>query len=46
MSSFLRYLFHTVINDGLIYLCMADKEMGKTIPYAFLHEVSFFDNCC
>ena len=42
ISSFFRYLFHTVINDGLVYLCMADKDMGKTIPYAFLHEVSSF----
>jgi len=33
------YHFHVIIEDGLIYLCIADASLGKRIPYAFLHEV-------
>ena len=28
-----------VVDDGLIFLCMADEEFGKRQPYAFLEEV-------
>ncbi|XP_065669035.1 vesicle-associated membrane protein 7 isoform X2 [Hydra vulgaris] len=34
-----QYLFHLIIDDGLIYLCMADKDMGKIVPYNYLNEI-------
>ncbi|EDO43738.1 predicted protein [Nematostella vectensis] len=33
------YQFHVIVEDGLVYLCMADKEFGKKDPYAFLEEI-------
>lgn len=38
----LSYHFHVIVDDGLIYLCMADEDFGKRQPYAFLEEVTFF----
>ena len=34
------YHFHVIVNDGIIFLCMADEDFGKRQPYAFLEEVS------
>ena len=28
-----------IVNDGIIFLCMADEDFGKRQPYAFLEEV-------
>lgn len=36
---FSSYHFHVIVDDGIIYLCMADEEFGKRQPYAFLEEV-------
>ena len=36
---FSSYHFHVIVDDGLVYLCMADEEFGKRQPYAFLEEV-------
>lgn len=33
------YHFHVIVDDGIIYLCMADEEFGKRQPYAFLEEI-------
>lgn len=33
------YHFHVIVDDGLIYLCMADEDFGKRQPYAFLEEI-------
>jgi len=33
------YHFHVVVDDGLIFLCMADEDFGKRQPYAFLEEI-------
>lgn len=30
-----------IVDDGLVYLCMADEDFGKRQPYAFLEEVTF-----
>lgn len=32
-------VFHIVVENGLIYMCAADTEMGKRQPYAFLNEI-------
>ncbi|XP_076824486.1 uncharacterized protein LOC143470317 [Clavelina lepadiformis] len=32
-------LFHTVTNEGLVYLCASDKDMGRRVPYLFLEEL-------
>jgi len=34
-----RYLFHYISEDGLVYLCMADEEFGRRIPFAFLDDI-------
>ena len=28
-----------IVEDGIVYLCMTDEELGKRRPYAFLEEV-------
>lgn len=33
------YHFHVIVDDGLIFLCMADEDFGKRQPYAFLEEI-------
>lgn len=33
------YHFHVIVDDGLVYLCMADEDFGKRQPYAFLEEI-------
>lgn len=32
-------VFHVMVDNGLIYLCAADRDMGKRQPYAFLSEI-------
>ena len=34
-----KYVFHYICENGLIYLCMADESMGKTIPFKFLDDI-------
>lgn len=34
-----RYLFHTVVENGIVYLCCASTEFGREKPYAFLTEI-------
>lgn len=36
---FSSYHFHVIVDDGLVYLCMADEDFGKRQPYAFLEEI-------
>jgi len=36
---FCRFLIHTIIEDGLCYLCIAHRDMGRRTPYLFLEEV-------
>ncbi|KAK3699098.1 hypothetical protein QZH41_008895, partial [Actinostola sp. cb2023] len=33
------YQFHVIVEDGLVFLCMAEKEFGMTQPYGFLEEI-------
>jgi len=34
-----RHIFHYVVDDGISYLCLADEEFGRRIPFAFLEDV-------
>lgn len=34
-----RYIFHYIVDDGITYLCMADEETGRRIPFAFLEDI-------
>eukprot|EP00732_Lithocolla_globosa_P006534 Lithocolla_globosa_v1_NODE_7658_length_917_cov_25.230858.p1 type:complete len:236 gc:universal NODE_7658_length_917_cov_25.230858:842-135(-) len=34
-----RYLFHYIAEDGLVYMCMADEEFGRRVPFAFLEDI-------
>jgi len=34
-----RHIFHYIVEDGLTYLCMADEEFGRRIPFAFLDDI-------
>eukprot|EP01112_Ceratiomyxa_fruticulosa_P007955 TRINITY_DN206_c0_g1_i1.p1 TRINITY_DN206_c0_g1~~TRINITY_DN206_c0_g1_i1.p1 ORF type:complete len:255 (+),score=45.25 TRINITY_DN206_c0_g1_i1:206-970(+) len=34
-----RHIFHYIVEDGMTYLCMADEEFGRRIPFAFLEDV-------
>ena len=35
-----RYLFHYVSENGIVYLCMADEEFGRRVPFNFLEDIS------
>lgn len=39
-------VFHVMVDNGLIYLCAADRDMGKRQPYAFLSEVIHWPVSC
>lgn len=34
-----RYVFHCVVDDGLIYLCLTDEDFPRRIPFAFLEDI-------
>ncbi|KAN0036517.1 hypothetical protein ACTFIV_001815 [Dictyostelium citrinum] len=34
-----KYIFHYLVSDTLTYLCMADEEFGRRIPFTFLDDV-------
>ncbi|KAJ1970559.1 hypothetical protein H4R35_005793 [Dimargaris xerosporica] len=34
-----RYLFHYICQDGIVYMCMADDQFGRRIPFTFLEEI-------
>eukprot|EP01135_Chromosphaera_perkinsii_P002689 Nk52_evm57s226 gene=Nk52_evmTU57s226 len=34
-----RYLFHYIVDDGIVYLCMAESEFGRKIPFALLEDI-------
>lgn len=37
--AFEEWLFHYVSEEGFVYLCVADGEGGRRLPFAFLSEV-------
>ncbi|CAO1631214.1 unnamed protein product [Jaminaea pallidilutea] len=37
--AFEDWLFHYVSEDGFVYLCVADGQGGRRLPFAFLSEV-------
>ncbi|KAI9297224.1 synaptobrevin-domain-containing protein [Neoconidiobolus thromboides FSU 785] len=34
-----KFLFHYISEKGVIFLCMADEEFGRRIPFAFLEDI-------
>eukprot|EP01059_Diplonema_ambulator_P006340 TRINITY_DN16081_c0_g1_i5.p1 TRINITY_DN16081_c0_g1~~TRINITY_DN16081_c0_g1_i5.p1 ORF type:complete len:227 (+),score=83.40 TRINITY_DN16081_c0_g1_i5:53-733(+) len=34
-----KSLFHYIVEDGIVYLCMADEELDRRIPFEFLEAV-------
>eukprot|EP00696_Hemimastix_kukwesjijk_P013726 gnl/Hemi2/2736_TR960_c0_g1_i1.p1 gnl/Hemi2/2736_TR960_c0_g1~~gnl/Hemi2/2736_TR960_c0_g1_i1.p1 ORF type:complete len:219 (+),score=71.04 gnl/Hemi2/2736_TR960_c0_g1_i1:143-799(+) len=34
-----KYLFHYVKEDALTYMCMADDEFGRRVPFVFLDDI-------
>lgn len=39
VSVLARYVFHYRVDDGLTYLCMADEESRRRVPFALLQEI-------
>ena len=35
----IRHVFHYRVDDGLTFLCMADEDSRRRIPFAFLQEI-------
>ena len=33
------YLFHVMVENGMIFMCASDTELGRRQPYAYLTEV-------
>jgi len=34
-----RHIFHYIVEEGITYLCMADEEFGRRVPFAFLEDI-------
>jgi len=34
-----RHIFHYLVDDTIIFLCMADEEFGRRVPFAFLEDL-------
>jgi len=34
-----RHIFHYMVDAGLTYLCMADEEFGRRIPFMYLEDL-------
>ncbi|CAH0473132.1 unnamed protein product [Peronospora belbahrii] len=34
-----RHIFHYIVENGVTYLCMADDELKRRIPFLFLNEM-------
>lgn len=34
-----RHIFHYVVSEGITYLCMADEDFGRRVPFAFLEDI-------
>jgi len=34
-----RHIFHYSVNDQITFLCMADEEFGRRIPFAYLEDL-------
>ncbi|ELU08344.1 hypothetical protein CAPTEDRAFT_181820 [Capitella teleta] len=34
-----NYMFHVMVDSGIIYMCASDPEFGRRVPYAFLNEI-------
>jgi len=42
VSIFYRYVFHVVVQGGIIYLCATPTNYRKARAFQFLDEVSLF----
>mmetsp|Transcript_4812 Transcript_4812/g.7286 ORF Transcript_4812/g.7286 Transcript_4812/m.7286 type:complete len:221 (+) Transcript_4812:23-685(+) len=34
-----KHIFHYMVDDGIIYLCLADQKSKRRIPFAFLEDI-------
>lgn len=34
-----RYVFHYIVDDEVVYMCMADKDSKRRIPFAYLNDI-------
>jgi len=34
-----KYIFHYMVSDGLIYLCMTDREFARLVAFQFLSDI-------
>eukprot|EP01114_Cavostelium_apophysatum_P017016 TRINITY_DN4961_c0_g1_i1.p1 TRINITY_DN4961_c0_g1~~TRINITY_DN4961_c0_g1_i1.p1 ORF type:complete len:222 (+),score=51.91 TRINITY_DN4961_c0_g1_i1:136-801(+) len=34
-----RHIFHYIVDDHVTYICMADEEFGRRIPFAYLEDL-------
>lgn len=37
---FIRFLFHYLTKDHILYMCATDTDYEKRLPYAFLEDIS------
>mmetsp|Transcript_12733 Transcript_12733/g.28717 ORF Transcript_12733/g.28717 Transcript_12733/m.28717 type:complete len:143 (+) Transcript_12733:269-697(+) len=33
------HIFHYIVKDGLVYLCMAEASFGRQVPFMFLEDI-------
>lgn len=38
-------MFHYIVENGVTFLCMADEQSRRRIPFAFLEVCDMFINC-
>ena len=39
LSKFFSHVFHYIVEDEMTYLCMADEQLKRRIPFLFLESI-------
>lgn len=34
-----QYMFHIIVDEELVFLCMCDSDFGRVLPFQFLGEI-------
>lgn len=41
-----RHIFHYVVEDQIIYLCMTDNDLKRRVPFMFLEDMKVSSSSC
>lgn len=41
-----RHIFHYIVEDQIIYLCMTDNDLKRRVPFMFLEDMKVSSSSC